>query len=330
MLGRLETQRVPVELLRLVDVIDGKAAEGLRISQHLSSSGWLHHLYPYKFDWKTMKAVTIPLLPCADIDEAVAFYEALGFRRTYRQVRPNPHAVVELGEIGIHLFGMNGFNPAESYGSTHHPRRGSRCSLCAVRRRFQSEIRQAAGDRHSSNFAAAQTAGDGARVHSSSIPVEIGCAIAQLGSSEEAEAEESTGLERVIRNAGRLADARGDNAGGLRLLQNGLLRFPEADALERVRALLYVSELSIRTGQRDDAEIALAQAVETDLSAEDLQSISSRTRPCPRVGVVSRGRMRQAAMCRPRSRGLARPAQVRLPNFRCGLGRASPSAAVDR
>lgn len=45
-----------------------------------------------------MKAVTIPLLPCADIDEAVSFYEALGFRRTYRQVRPNPYAVVELGE----------------------------------------------------------------------------------------------------------------------------------------------------------------------------------------------------------------------------------------
>ena len=51
--------------------------------------------------------------------------------------------------------------------------------------------------------------------------------------------------------------------------------FPEADALGRVRALLYVSELSIRTGQRDDAETALAQALETDLSAEDLKSISS-------------------------------------------------------
>ena len=36
-----------------------------------------------------------PLLPCRDIGEAIAFYEALGFERTYRQVRPNPHAVVE-------------------------------------------------------------------------------------------------------------------------------------------------------------------------------------------------------------------------------------------
>jgi len=45
-----------------------------------------------------------PLLPCRDIDEAIAFYEALGFERTYRQVRPNPSAVVERGQMGIHLF----------------------------------------------------------------------------------------------------------------------------------------------------------------------------------------------------------------------------------
>ena len=58
-----------------------------------------------------------PLLPCRDIDEAIAFYEALGFTRTYRQVRPNPHAVVERGELAVHLFGMDGFDPAGSYGS---------------------------------------------------------------------------------------------------------------------------------------------------------------------------------------------------------------------
>jgi catechol 2,3-dioxygenase-like lactoylglutathione lyase family enzyme len=58
-----------------------------------------------------------PLLPCRDIDEAIAFYEALGFARTYRQVRPNPHAVVERGELAVHLFGMDGFDPADSYGS---------------------------------------------------------------------------------------------------------------------------------------------------------------------------------------------------------------------
>jgi catechol 2,3-dioxygenase-like lactoylglutathione lyase family enzyme len=57
---------------------------------------------------------TYPILPCRDIDEAISFYESLGFRKTYRQVRPNPHAVVALEEIQIHLFGMEGFDPAQS------------------------------------------------------------------------------------------------------------------------------------------------------------------------------------------------------------------------
>ena len=52
-----------------------------------------------------------------DVMARRGFYEALGFARTYRQVRPNPSAVVAREDIQIHLFGMAGFNPADSYGS---------------------------------------------------------------------------------------------------------------------------------------------------------------------------------------------------------------------
>ena len=60
---------------------------------------------------------TYPMLPCRDIDHAIDFYTALGFERTYRQLRPNPCAVVAREDIHIHLFGMAAFNPADSYGS---------------------------------------------------------------------------------------------------------------------------------------------------------------------------------------------------------------------
>ena len=60
---------------------------------------------------------TYPILPCPDIDEAVEFYQALGFSQTYRQVRPNPYAVVTLEEITIHLAGIDGFNPETSVSS---------------------------------------------------------------------------------------------------------------------------------------------------------------------------------------------------------------------
>lgn len=42
-----------------------------------------------------------PILPCPDLDQAIAFYAALGFTPTYRQLRPNPHAVAIEGLAGV-------------------------------------------------------------------------------------------------------------------------------------------------------------------------------------------------------------------------------------
>lgn len=60
---------------------------------------------------------TYSVLPCADLDDALEFYTALGFTVTFHQRRPYACAVVELGDIAIHLFAMDGFDPATSYGS---------------------------------------------------------------------------------------------------------------------------------------------------------------------------------------------------------------------
>ena len=58
-----------------------------------------------------------PLLPCADIDAAVDFYAALGFEKHVPPGPPEPHAVVARDDMHIHLFGMDGFDPADSYGT---------------------------------------------------------------------------------------------------------------------------------------------------------------------------------------------------------------------
>ena len=55
---------------------------------------------------------TYPMLPCADLDDALEFYTALGFTVSFQQRRPYPCAVVELDDIAIHLFAMDGFDPA--------------------------------------------------------------------------------------------------------------------------------------------------------------------------------------------------------------------------
>ena len=61
--------------------------------------------------------VTVPLLPCPDIDEIADFYAMLGFTRTYRQVRPNPATALRREDLHLHFFGLPGFDPDQSYGS---------------------------------------------------------------------------------------------------------------------------------------------------------------------------------------------------------------------
>lgn len=61
--------------------------------------------------------VTIPLLPCASIDEVAEFYVMLGFAVTYRQYRPNAYLSVRREEINLHFFGIPGYQADQSYSS---------------------------------------------------------------------------------------------------------------------------------------------------------------------------------------------------------------------
>lgn len=200
---------------------------------------------------------TYAILPCRELDQSIAFYETLGFQRTYRQVRPNPYAVVALEEIQIHLCGIDGFNPADSYGSVIIvvPDPDS------LYQQFASGLRQTYGKlpvagiprilrprkRYGTvrGFTVVDPGGNWLRV-------------SRLGDSEEdATLEKVTGLAQSVQVAARLADAHGDEAQALKTLEGGLARFSEAPALERVRAYLYRAELAVRTHNRELAEASL-------------------------------------------------------------------------
>ena len=62
--------------------------------------------------------ITVPLLPCRDIDEIVEFYGMLGFSKTYYQQLPNPMVALKREDINLQFFGMpEEFKPEDSYGS---------------------------------------------------------------------------------------------------------------------------------------------------------------------------------------------------------------------
>jgi catechol 2,3-dioxygenase-like lactoylglutathione lyase family enzyme len=221
---------------------------------------------------------TYPCLPSADIDQSIVFYQALGFRRTYRQVRPNPYAVVAFEDMQIHLFGIAGFNPANSYGTAivvvPDPD--------ALYRTFADGLRKALGTlpvagiprltrprkRYGTvrGFSVVDPGGNWLRV-------------SKLGDSEkEAAAENTEGLNLILNVAARLGDSHGDDAVALKTLDNGLARHTDAAAIDKVRAYLYRAELAHRMNNHELAASSLASAEALTITDDDQASLADEFR----------------------------------------------------
>ncbi|MCW5873594.1 MAG: hypothetical protein KIS88_03000 [Anaerolineales bacterium] len=198
---------------------------------------------------------------------SIAFYENLGFRRTYRQLRPNPYAVVQYEDIHLHLFGMDGFNPEDSYGTVIIvvP------DTDALYRHVAERLRAAFGKLPVSGLPRVTRPRKKFGTVTGFSLVDPGgnwLRISQLGATEESE-EKAEGLEHFISVAARLGDAHGSETDALRTLENAIARFPQAGALERARAYLYRGELAVRLGDLALAQASLALVNGLDLSAEE-------------------------------------------------------------
>ena len=213
---------------------------------------------------------TYPCLPCSDVDVSTAFYESIGFRRTYRQVRPNPYAVVALEDINIHLFGIEGFDPADSYGT----------AIVAVPdpdglyRDFAAGLRKTHGKLPVAGIpriTRPRKKYGTVRGFSVVDPGGNWLRISKLGKSEEEDsAEKAEGLAQINYVAARLGDAHGDEALALKTLESGLTRFGEAATpIELARAYLYRAELAIRTADQELAQLSLAAAESLELTDDE-------------------------------------------------------------
>ncbi|MFI7453138.1 bleomycin resistance protein [Nonomuraea sp. NPDC049714] len=215
---------------------------------------------------------TIPGLPCRDLDDVLPFYTALGFDVTYRQERPNPFAAVRRGGIELHFFSVPGFDPADSMGSVVVlvP------DTWALHAAFAAGLREAFGKVPVSGiprmtrprarqgapggFSVVDPGGNWLRIH--------------RHGDEEPAAPQSR-LARVVAAAVRQADSHGDEAAGVRVLENGLARHADAPPAERLPALVYLAELRLRTGEREAAATLLAEVGALELSPADRETLAT-------------------------------------------------------
>ncbi len=220
---------------------------------------------------------TYPMLPCADLDDALTFYVALGFTVSFQQRRPNPCAVVELDDIAIHLFAMEGFDPATSYGSAiitvAEPGERHDAFKAGLRERYGKvpikgiprllPPRRKAGT--AAGFSIVDVGGNWLRFY-------------REGSTEDDSAERRSGLGRVIDVAARQGDTRGDDAQAIAVLDAGMIRFPDAPPIEVFEALLYRAELKARIGADTAPDLAAAGAL---LAEHNLGSDAERALTTP-------------------------------------------------
>lgn len=214
-----------------------------------------------------------PALPCKEIGEAVSFYETLGFKKTFLQLRPYSYAVVGLEDMHIHLFGMDGFKPEDSYSTV----------IIVVPdpdtlyQNFASKLRDKFGKLPVkgipritrprkkygtvSGFSIVDTGGNWLRIY-------------KLGDTEEKDSPKEEGLMGILNVATRLGDSRGDETLALKTLESGIKRFQDATTLDKARAYLYQAELALRLDKLDLAKASFALVKSLELNIDEKDSVA--------------------------------------------------------
>lgn len=213
----------------------------------------------------------VPLLPCPSIDEIEEFYGMLGFERTYRQTRPNPYVAVRREGIELHFFGMDGFEPENSYGSciVSVPDTG------ALYRAFADGFRAARGKLPVAGIPRMtrprkRKNADGASGFS---VIDPGGNWIRFFAQAEPRQEPASKLGRVLENAIVLGESKGDARQAARILDASLAK-AESSVVDRVNALVYRAELAVVLGEAERAGELLARVEKMPLEDEERPQVA--------------------------------------------------------
>jgi hypothetical protein len=218
--------------------------------------------------------ITIPLLPCASIDDIITFYGALGFHTTYQQRKPYPCVGLQREDLNLQFFEISGFDPEQSYGS---------CivltsDIAELHRAFAAGMRAAHGKVLVSGIPRitrprARKNADGIGGFSVIDPGGNWIRVFQNPATTPTPAPESAPagrLAKALANAIVLADSKGDPGQAARILDSALAR-PQADddPVTHLEIVVYRAELAMTLHDRETATEMLARAGHITLNSDE-------------------------------------------------------------
>ncbi|MEW9533831.1 glyoxalase [Microbispora sp. NPDC049125] len=218
---------------------------------------------------------TVPLMPCASVEETLAFYEALGFEATYRQSKPYVYLALRWSGFQLH-FGPapKGLDPAreESGGclvmvdavAPYH------AAIVAAMRRVYGKVLSSGLPRitryrtGASRFTLIDPSGNSIIFIQRDEPADL-----EYGGSKKL-----TGLAKALDNARILREFKLDDLQAFRALKSGVRRHgADALAVERAIGLCHLIDLAMVLGEPTDPWISDLRGLE--LTSSDRQRIES-------------------------------------------------------
>lgn len=231
---------------------------------------------------------TVPLLPCAFVDETLEFYQALGFEVTYRMTKPYLYLAFRFSGIDLH-FGKppTTYDPARDDGggclvlvdavAPYHAAfsAGLRATYGKVLGTGQPRITRFRPG--ASRFTVVDPSGNSLIFIQRDEPMDL----------EYGGAAGLTGLAKALDNARILREFKDDDRAALRAITSGLRRHRDgATALDQALAFANLIELATELDEPEPIEGWLTELRAIPLTdaewgrlAGELPAVASRVRP---------------------------------------------------
>jgi hypothetical protein len=219
--------------------------------------------------------MTIPVLRCISLDETLAFWENLGFERTYYQKAPYAYGVVERGGYALHFVYQKGINPEESpYGCLVMV-----SDVETVHAEFSKALREGLGRVPNKGVPRITRMRPKQTRFTVTDPSGNWVTFIKYGKEDSEVTEKSEdkgleGLEKAIAKAIRFRDFKLEADSAAKILDIALEKYKDDKLTFVAQALLIRAELAIDLEESEKARSTLSELRQLALAEEDRAALS--------------------------------------------------------